>query len=131
MLPTPIPCIILYGIHYIFTGDINLVVYWAWGLIHKFIANHVSQVVIYNRVDCCAERINGISVYIVDGVSKSLCTAISGLSGNWATPIQVDCELKGYVIRMEKNGDITLCEVQVYGQLAGYFLLHSSSPKSG
>ena len=72
----------------------------------------VSQVKIWNRSDCCGERLDNIMV-IVDDVT---CEKIGKFG---ASPRTVQCNgAEGEIVRIEhqRMSVLTLCEVEVYGE---------------
>uniref|UniRef100_A0A8C2BSJ5 Fucolectin tachylectin-4 pentraxin-1 domain-containing protein n=1 Tax=Cyprinus carpio TaxID=7962 RepID=A0A8C2BSJ5_CYPCA len=85
----------------------------------------VSEVVITNRKDCCAEWINGAEIRIGNslennGTNNPICAVIpdipSGMSNNYSCN-----RLEGRYVIIHIPGDwkiLTLCEVEVYGYLA-------------
>uniref|UniRef100_A0A8C1AD48 Fucolectin tachylectin-4 pentraxin-1 domain-containing protein n=1 Tax=Cyprinus carpio carpio TaxID=630221 RepID=A0A8C1AD48_CYPCA len=85
----------------------------------------VSEVVITNRKDCCAERINGAEIRIGNslennGTNNPICAVIpdipAGESNNYSC-----YRLEGRYVIIHIPGDwkiLTLCEVEVFGYLA-------------
>uniref|UniRef100_A0A8C1UPW2 Fucolectin tachylectin-4 pentraxin-1 domain-containing protein n=1 Tax=Cyprinus carpio TaxID=7962 RepID=A0A8C1UPW2_CYPCA len=85
----------------------------------------VSEVVITNRKECCAERINGAEIRIGNslennGTNNPICAVIpdipAGESNNYSC-----YRLEGRYVIIHIPGDwkiLTLCEVEVYGYLA-------------
>ena len=68
----------------------------------------VSKVVIYNRQDCCSDRLKGAKVWVGD----QLCGEIMAPSSFNV----IDCEgkLGGIVSVSQDTQFLTLCEVEVY-----------------
>jgi len=71
----------------------------------------VNKVVIYNRVDCCSNRINGAKVYVGD----SLCGEIKYEAGKVAYEVQCENAVGGTVKVVQNDNVLTLCEVEVFG----------------
>jgi len=71
----------------------------------------VSMVVIYNRQDCCQDRINGAKVY----VGEELCGTIAYVAGKAMYKVQCESVLGGGSVTVKQADNyLTLCEVQVY-----------------
>ncbi|XP_064171437.1 adhesion G protein-coupled receptor E3-like isoform X1 [Anguilla rostrata] len=94
-----------------------------WWRVDLFNVHNISSVVVANRWDCCSERLSGAEIRIgnslVDnGNSNPLCAQIpSNPPGNILT---YSCPgmLGRYVsISLNRTGILTLCEVEVYGQV--------------
>jgi len=65
---------------------------------------------VYNRVDCCASRLNNIQVF----AGSKVCGSI----GRAARRNTVNCNYKrasSVKVRLQRRDYLTLCEVKVYG----------------
>uniref|UniRef100_A0A671RX42 Fucolectin tachylectin-4 pentraxin-1 domain-containing protein n=1 Tax=Sinocyclocheilus anshuiensis TaxID=1608454 RepID=A0A671RX42_9TELE len=90
----------------------------------------VSEVVITNRKDCCAEQINGAEIHIGNslennGTNNPICAVIPDIPAGESNNYSCD-GLDGRYMIIHIPGDwkiLTLCEVEVYGYLAGNSLL--------
>jgi len=72
---------------------------------------YVRAVVIYNRLDCCSDRIDGAKVWIGSGDDWTECGTINS---NGAAVISTPCNAQGDKIKVTNNNNyLTLCEVQV------------------
>ena len=79
------------------------------------------QVTLFNRMDCCSERLNNAVVYVMDsptGINKRECGEVVNAQNK--AKIDIPCtsgELLGRYVRVEiPSGILTLCEVQVWGK---------------
>ncbi|XP_034554314.1 fucolectin-1-like [Notolabrus celidotus] len=96
--------------------------WWRVDLLDRYV---VTSVVITNRGDCCADRINGAEVHIGDslqdnGVANKLAGSISRLSAGSSYTMKVN-DLPGRYVTVSLPGSrrvLTLCEVEVYGYRA-------------
>uniref|UniRef100_A0A671RWP5 Fucolectin tachylectin-4 pentraxin-1 domain-containing protein n=1 Tax=Sinocyclocheilus anshuiensis TaxID=1608454 RepID=A0A671RWP5_9TELE len=85
----------------------------------------VSEVVITNRKDCCAEQINGAEIHIGNslennGTNNPICAVIPDIPAGESNNYSCD-GLDGRYMIIHIPGDwkiLTLCEVEVYGYLA-------------
>uniref|UniRef100_A0A672NKU3 Fucolectin tachylectin-4 pentraxin-1 domain-containing protein n=1 Tax=Sinocyclocheilus grahami TaxID=75366 RepID=A0A672NKU3_SINGR len=90
----------------------------------------VSEVVVTNRKDCCAEQINGAEIHIGNslennGINNPICAVIPDIPAGESNNYSCD-GLDGRYMIIHIPGDwkiLTLCEVEVYGYLAGNSLL--------
>ena len=79
------------------------------------------QVVLFNRYDCCSERLSNAQVTIgnsADGKGNAVCGKAGDTKGK--KKIEVNCarKLEGrYVTVTVPNNILTLCEVEVMGTL--------------
>lgn len=85
----------------------------AWWKVDLQQEVHIQKVVVWNRVDCCKERLGGFSV-------KLCCPweECGTAKGDEAQSTTVHCNfLKGRYVQVELEGEdyLTLCEVQVFG----------------
>ncbi|KAF4115212.1 uncharacterized protein LOC131537573 [Onychostoma macrolepis] len=83
----------------------------------------VSRVVITNRLDCCAENINGVEIRIGnslenDGNNNPICTVVSSIPAGVSSTYTCN-DMEGQYVNLIIPGDskdLTLCEVEVYGE---------------
>jgi len=93
---------------------------------------NVDYVEVFNRHDCCAGRIDGAKVYVVNGDTKSLCGTIQYVAGKASYSIACDAVgLVGDAVLIEAGvftdrdaAPLTLCEVKVMAE-------PTSEPTSG
>ncbi|KAM9450171.1 fucolectin-like [Clarias gariepinus] len=92
-----------------------------WWRVDLLALHDISHVIVTNRGDACAERINGAEIYIGNslvnnGNNNPRCVVISSIpAGASAT---YTCNLKGRYVNIVIPNIIqflTLCEVEVYG----------------
>jgi len=102
----------------------------AWWTVDLQATYTVDKVVVYNRVDCCSDRLRNTDVSI-DG---QLCGTIS----QEATVNTIDCGNKlGRIVKVALKGSnfLTLCEVEVWGSTsaapAPYTFLFNGCPRGG
>jgi len=79
----------------------------------------VSRVVIYNRSDCCQNRINGAKVY----VGSKYCGAVKFNPKQSVYTVQCGNAVGRTVKVVQTNQHLTLCEVRVYGGSIAYRML--------
>ena len=87
--------------------------YNNWWLLDLGERAHIVSIKIWNRLDCCQERLNGAKV-LVDGVQV-------GQLWNSQLTYSLTTDVIGrYVKVSQENGEIlTLCEVEVWGEFTG------------
>ena len=77
------------------------------------------QVVIYNRQDCCSDRLNNVQVTVgdsSDGKGNAVCGKYGTASGKRVLEITCSKPLHGrYVTVSTPTPMMTLCEVEVMG----------------
>ena len=88
--------------------------------------------VIYNRVDCCEERLFPFEILITDEFAKvhkcqgkSFDIKDKEISSAATNPIHIDCgNLRGNSVKLvgKKNEHINICEVEIFGKAAGMIL---------
>ncbi|XP_031723215.1 uncharacterized protein LOC116394327 [Anarrhichthys ocellatus] len=89
--------------------------WWRVDLLYSYI---VTSVVITNRGDCCAERLNGAQIYIGDSLNNPLVGTIPRAGPGESVTLTFTKRVEGrYVIVAipGPNKILTLCEVEVYG----------------
>ncbi|KAI2663096.1 Fucolectin-1 [Labeo rohita] len=97
----------------------------------------VSEVVVTNRNDCCADRINGAEIRIGNslennGNNNPICAVIpaipAGASSNYSCS-----RMEGRYVNLIIPGDwkvLTFCEVEVYGYLAENLAVNGAAAQS-
>jgi len=73
-------------------------------------SNFVDRVVVYNRRDCCQDRLNNAQVFVDD----ELCGNITVSSASLVYP--VECGIIGSTVKIQVANYLTLCEVEVIGE---------------
>uniref|UniRef100_A0A3Q1IBG4 Fucolectin tachylectin-4 pentraxin-1 domain-containing protein n=1 Tax=Anabas testudineus TaxID=64144 RepID=A0A3Q1IBG4_ANATE len=97
--------------------------WWRVDLLESYI---VTSVIITNRGDCCAERINGAEVHIGDslqddGAANPVAGVIPNIPAGRSLTLTLTSLLKGRYVTVVLPGFkrvLTLCEVEVYGYRA-------------
>ena len=77
----------------------------------------ISKITVYNRQDCCSERLANFKVTIFDGTSEAWSHTHSG-TPSYKTDISVP-EIAGNMVQVSLAGNariLSLAEVEVYGQ---------------
>ena len=90
----------------------------AWWKAQFYDSVHVGAIQIFNREDCCADRLKDFKIYIGDNEDYTQNEACQG--GKKFTGAGIyKCDLTGKYLAIEKpdGGILTLCEVQAYGVL--------------
>uniref|UniRef100_A0A8C1YQL9 Fucolectin tachylectin-4 pentraxin-1 domain-containing protein n=1 Tax=Cyprinus carpio TaxID=7962 RepID=A0A8C1YQL9_CYPCA len=112
------------GLQQLYTGCSSTISetnpWWRLDLHHIY---RVSKVVITNRKDCCAERINGTEIRIGNslennGTNNSICAVIPAIPAGESYSYSCD-GMEGRYVNLIIPGDmktLTLCEVKVYGE---------------
>ena len=85
--------------------------------------------VIYNRVDCCKERLFPFEILVTNEFGnvrkcqgKSFNIKDKEISSAATNPIRIDCGyLRGNSVKLvgKKNEHINICEVEIFGKAAG------------
>ncbi|KAI4811246.1 hypothetical protein KUCAC02_014160 [Chaenocephalus aceratus] len=93
--------------------------WWRVDLLESYI---VTSIIITNRADCCAERLNGAEVHIGNSLQDNVaanpvCAVISIIPGGFTETFQCNGMDGRYVsIAIPGRSEyLTLCEVEVYG----------------
>ncbi|XP_048039122.1 uncharacterized protein LOC125263964 [Megalobrama amblycephala] len=103
--------------------------WWRLDLRHIY---RVSKVVITNRKDCCAERINGAEIRIGNslennGSNNPICAVIPAIPAGES--YNYSCNgMEGRYVNLVIPGDmktLTLCEVKVYGEGKSVILVYN------
>lgn len=88
----------------------------AWWLVELGGAHRVERVVLFNRTDCCGQRLSNFNVDYLDASGKVLATR------NYSTQAQTQTEIAlaasgVYSVRVQLKGTdaLSLAEVQVFG----------------
>ena len=76
-----------------------------------------SQVNLFNRIDCCWDRLWGATVYIGDGKDFTYCGTVP-YGGFRIHKYEIDCPrpINGQYVRVTGVTVLTLCEVQVFAE---------------
>ncbi|KAJ8385883.1 hypothetical protein AAFF_G00179490 [Aldrovandia affinis] len=106
--------------------------WWRVDLLHS---HKVTSVAITNRGDCCPERINGAEIHIGNslynnGNSNPVCAVVPQIPAGQTTTYECQGMEGRYVnIFIPKLAVLTLCEVEVYGNLIheANFAIHHSN----
>uniref|UniRef100_A0A8C1PIN1 Fucolectin tachylectin-4 pentraxin-1 domain-containing protein n=1 Tax=Cyprinus carpio TaxID=7962 RepID=A0A8C1PIN1_CYPCA len=112
------------GLQQLYTGCSSTIPennpWWRLDLHHIY---RVSKVVITNRKDCCAERINGAEIRIGNslennGTNNPICAVIPAIPAGESYSYSCD-GMEGRYVNLIIPGDmktLTLCEVKIYGE---------------
>jgi len=81
----------------------------------------VKLVVIYNRGDCCTDRLSNSKIYVEQNGQKRLCADIGDMNGVKSKEFKCYPSAIGNVVIVEKQtrGVLAMCEVEVYGTKNG------------
>ncbi|XP_063681935.1 fucolectin-7-like [Bolinopsis microptera] len=86
-----------------------------WMRVNLETQSSVTKVIIYNRQNCCQERIVGASVFIKTGNEQVTdCGKISSEESTYT----FDCEGDGNIVEISQEGtvgDWNIAEIEVYG----------------
>lgn len=82
----------------------------------------VESIKIFNRRDCCSERLSNADIKIYDEkrLNYQQCTNVGNMAYVWEKNFNCTKPLIGKGVRLQhKNvmGIITLCEVDIYGKI--------------
>ncbi|KAF1388420.1 hypothetical protein PFLUV_G00089980 [Perca fluviatilis] len=97
--------------------------WWRVDLLESYI---VTSIIITNRGDCCAERLNGAEIHIGNslqdnGAANPMVGVISNIPAGRSLKITVTSLVEGRYVTVVLPGlkrVLTLCEVEVYGYRA-------------
>ena len=84
----------------------------------------IKQIKIYNRYDCCKDRIVGLSVYIK--LDENIMTSCGSIE-NTMDMYTFDCDGKGNVVELSAEGQIephNIAEIQVLGIPGGIYIIN-------
>ncbi|ROL54676.1 Fucolectin-1 [Anabarilius grahami] len=103
--------------------------WWRLDLRHIY---RISKVVVTNRKDCCAERINGAEIRIENslennGSNNPICAVIPAIPAGESYNYSCD-GMEGRYVNLIIPGDmkiLTLCEVKVYGEGKSVILVYN------
>jgi len=93
---------------------LNINPWWQVDLLDEF---YITQVKIWNREDCCADRLLPLKIEVSsNGSSWTQCAYVNG-TGEAGKVYTIPCVATGRFVRItdEKITVLTLCEVEVYG----------------
>ena len=106
-----------------YTGDTTAPAFWAVDLGAQLT---VTKIKLYNRNDCCPERLTGIKIYLGDSWSSySANTLVSKNNINVPSNSPLEISIGGaqgrYLWVEKDSAEMTLCEIQVWaaGHAAG------------
>ena len=78
----------------------------------------VTRVKLYNRNDCCPDRLQNVNIYLGDTFDNYSTNALvaSGISVPQRTPLEVTISKSGQYLFVARPGytGLTLCEIQVW-----------------
>ncbi|KAG7216432.1 hypothetical protein INR49_001918 [Caranx melampygus] len=97
--------------------------WWRVDLLDSYI---ITSIVITNRGDCCAERINGVEIHVGNslrdnGASNTKVGVISEIPAGSSYTLGIPSRVEGRFVTVRLPGAqriLTLCEVEVYGYRA-------------
>ncbi|XP_053182681.1 fucolectin-1-like [Scomber japonicus] len=97
--------------------------WWRVDLLESYV---VTSVIITNRGDCCAERINGAEIHIGNslqdnGAANPVAAVIPEIPAGSSLPLSFSNHVEGRYVTVRLPGAekiLTLCEVEVYGYRA-------------
>jgi PEP-CTERM motif len=80
----------------------------------------LSSVTIYNRLDCCSDRINPFSVFLLDGAGNQIETLATGQTiaagvATWTLAIP-NVEAGGLEVRLDGSNYLHMAQVDVEGE---------------
>lgn len=90
----------------------------AWWKVDLELTAQVKTVKIFNRMDCCSDRLSNTNIYVQDGDKKQLCANTGDMNG--VSMKVFEClgnGFKGNAVFIQKvgKGILSLCEVEVHG----------------
>ncbi|XP_063690821.1 uncharacterized protein LOC134823326 [Bolinopsis microptera] len=90
----------------------------AWWVVNLGALYKVHKVVIYNRMDCCGDRLDGAQVEAFSGSNfVKQCGQIDYQSGKDSYTIECGDTIADLIKIIQTSGDaLTLCEVETYGE---------------
>ncbi|XP_072042783.1 uncharacterized protein [Amphiura filiformis] len=94
--------------------------YGAWWMIDQVYNQCIGSIAIYNRQDCCKEKLVGAVIRVGDNSNRNnnpVCGSPITLNQvNAGSVIEVECNLRGRYISISLSGtqQLTLCEVKAY-----------------
>ncbi|MCP3668147.1 MAG: hypothetical protein GY696_37615 [Gammaproteobacteria bacterium] len=88
----------------------------AWWRVELEAASQVSQVILWNRTDCCSDRLANFHVDLLDRNDNVITTRNHSGTANVQTTISISGD-DVYAVRVQLNGSniLSLAEVQVFG----------------
>ena len=79
-------------------------------------SSDINQIVIWNRTDCCAERLSNFTVSVVDEEGG---TTYEQTFANPPNPsLTLDVDVTGAAVRVDVDGVLSLAEIQVFGSVS-------------
>jgi len=102
-----------------YTGDTTAPAFWAVDLGAQ---KTVTKVKLYNRNDCCPERLTGIKLYLGDSWSSYSANTLvrNNINVPRSSPLEISIGgAQGRYLWVEKDSArMTLCEIQVWAQVS-------------
>ncbi|KAM7382933.1 hypothetical protein PAMP_002628 [Pampus punctatissimus] len=94
--------------------------WWRVDLLDSYV---ITSIIITNRGDCCAERLNGAEIHIgnsleQNGVANPVVAVVPNIPAGRSFPITLNKHVEGRYVTVVIPGQakiLTLCEVEVYG----------------
>jgi len=89
----------------------------AWWAVDLGSQKRVTKVKLYNRNDCCPERLQGVKIHLGNSFTdrSSNREVASNVNVPQHSPLTVDINAVGrYLFVSKQGGGLTLCEIQVY-----------------
>ena len=91
--------------------------WWQVDLLGMF---DLDQIVLWNRTDCCLERLSNFNVSVLDNLNNTIWTNDYFTGGGYPTPslvIDLPDNTLGEIVKVRLNGSdyLSLAEVQVFG----------------
>ena len=94
----------------------------SWWRVDLGSTYNVDQINVFNRSDCCTERLNGATVYVGDRATNNPAdyTAVGNLTASTSvqTFSSVNASGRYVMVRIAGSGTLSLAEVQVFGTSA-------------
>ncbi|RVU83719.1 hypothetical protein EOL70_15450 [Leucothrix sargassi] len=88
----------------------------SWWEVELAQNSNIDQIVIYNRTDCCTDRLEDFSVSVLDDNDNVVWTQIYTAPPSPSLTINLDSV--GKKVKINLNGTLSLAEVEVYGTSA-------------
>ncbi|KAM7382936.1 hypothetical protein PAMP_002630 [Pampus punctatissimus] len=94
--------------------------WWRVDLLDSYV---ITSIIITNRGDCCAERLNGAEIHIgnsllQNGVANPVVAVVPNIPAGRSFPITLNKHVEGRYVTVVIPGQakiLTLCEVEVFG----------------
>ncbi|KAM6936362.1 fucolectin-like [Lycodopsis pacificus] len=92
--------------------------WWRVDMLDSYI---ITSIVIVNRVDCCAERLNGAEIHVGNSLNNPVVGTIPRAGPGESVTLTFTERVEGRYVIVALPGEnrvLTLCEVEVYGYRA-------------